>query len=149
MHLIDHWQCSIHLSQIYNLFLHLINSIFLLFHCFCYSVMISVSKEKLRTVFSCDCMFLLCQVRISEWIRTLLLPECQGTPCSKQIPYMSLSDCNGTWIHNHLVNKRTVNHLAKLSKMFICELIDCGCESRCSLLLLFRDKKLFCIITSF
>ena len=25
----------------------------------------------------------------------------------------SLSDCNGTWIHNHLVRKRTLNHLAK------------------------------------
>ena len=25
----------------------------------------------------------------------------------------SLSDSKGTWIHNHLVRKRTLNHLAK------------------------------------
>ena len=31
-----------------------------------------------------DCMFLSCHVRVSEWIHTLSLPECQGTPCSKQ-----------------------------------------------------------------
>ena len=30
------------------------------------------------------CMFLSCCVRISEWIHTLYLLECQGTPCSKQ-----------------------------------------------------------------
>ena len=28
----------------------------------------------------------------------------------------SLSDCNGTRIHNHLVRKRTLNHLANLTK---------------------------------
>ena len=28
----------------------------------------------------------------------------------------SLSDCNGTWTHKHLVCKRTLNHLAKLAK---------------------------------
>ena len=26
----------------------------------------------------------------------------------------SLSDCNGIWTHNHLVRKRTLNHLVKL-----------------------------------
>ena len=31
-----------------------------------------------------DCMFLPCHVRVSEWIHTLRLPECQGIPCSKQ-----------------------------------------------------------------
>ena len=28
----------------------------------------------------------------------------------------SLSDCNGTRTHNHLVRKRTLNHLASLAK---------------------------------
>ena len=27
-----------------------------------------------------DCMLLSCYVRVSEWIHTLCLPECQGTP---------------------------------------------------------------------
>ena len=31
-----------------------------------------------------DSMFLSCHVRFSEWIHTLWLPECQGTPRSKQ-----------------------------------------------------------------
>ena len=31
-----------------------------------------------------DCMFLSCHVRVSEWIHTLGLLECQGSPCSKQ-----------------------------------------------------------------
>ena len=31
-----------------------------------------------------DCMLLSCHVRVSEWIHTLYLSECQGTPCSKQ-----------------------------------------------------------------
>ena len=34
------------------------------------------------------CMFLSCHVRVSEWIYTLYLPECQGTPCSKQVQYL-------------------------------------------------------------
>ena len=31
-----------------------------------------------------DCMFLPCHVRVSEWIHTLQLPECERTPCWKQ-----------------------------------------------------------------
>ena len=34
------------------------------------------------------CMFLLCHVRISEWIHTLYLSEYQGTPCSLQARYL-------------------------------------------------------------
>ena len=37
-----------------------------------------------------DCMFLSCHVRVWEWIHTLPLPECQGTPCSKQAPYLNI-----------------------------------------------------------
>ena len=43
------------------------------------------------------------------------LPECQGTPCLKHVPYLKLSDSNGIRTHNHLVRKRTLNHLAKLA----------------------------------
>ena len=39
----------------------------------------------------------------------------------------SLSDSNGIRTHNHLVHKRTINHLAKLAN----ELSGCGFESRC------------------
>ena len=36
-----------------------------------------------------DCILLSCHVRISEWIYTLYLSECQVTPCSKQAQYLS------------------------------------------------------------
>ena len=44
---------------------------------------------------------------------------------------LSLSDRNGTGTHNHLVRKRTLNHLAN-GWVFIYELSGCGFESRCS-----------------
>ena len=44
--------------------------------------------KKTKIFWSYDCMFLSCHVRVSEWIHTLYLPECQGTPCSKQARYL-------------------------------------------------------------
>ena len=41
-----------------------------------------VQSTYLQTVF--DCMFLSCHVRVSWWIHTLYLPQCQGTPCWKK-----------------------------------------------------------------
>ena len=35
-----------------------------------------------------NCMFLLCHMQVLELIYSLLLPECQGTPCSKQTRYL-------------------------------------------------------------
>ena len=70
-----------------------------------------------------DCMFLSCHVRVWECIHTLQLSECQETPCSKQAPYLKISDCNGTRTHNHLVRKRTLKHLAKLD---IQATVECG-----------------------
>ena len=48
-----------------------------------------------------------------------------------------LSDCNWTRTHNHLVLKRTVNHLAiwpvwLTGRMFVYELSGCRFESSCS-----------------
>ena len=44
------------------------------------------------------------------------LPECQGTPCSKQVTYLKfLSDSKEIRTQNHLVRKRTLNHLGKLA----------------------------------
>ena len=37
-----------------------------------------------------DWMFLSSHVRIWEWIHTLQLPECLGTPCTKQAPYLKI-----------------------------------------------------------
>ena len=38
--------------------------------------------------------------------------------CSKQAKIWSLSNCSWTQTHNHLVNKQTPNHVAKLVKWF-------------------------------
>ena len=46
-----------------------------------------------------------------------------------------LSDCNGIGTHNHLVCKRTINHLATPTILVECscyELSGCGFKSRCS-----------------
>ena len=43
------------------------------------------------------------------------------------------TECNWTQTHNHLVRKRTLNHLAKLANLvFNYELSGCGFESSCS-----------------
>ena len=61
-----------------------------------------------------------------------------------QLNIYSLSDCNWTWTHNHLVHKRTpttqriftiqLNHLANLAKWLSVRLWTkcCGFESSCS-----------------
>ena len=54
-----------------------------------------------------DCMFLSCHVHVSEWIHALYLPECQGTPSSKQAQYLKIKWLHGTRTHNHLVRKQT------------------------------------------
>ena len=42
-----------------------------------------------------DCMLLSCHVRVQKWIHTLQLPESQGTPCSKQTPYLKIKSLQG------------------------------------------------------
>ena len=54
----------------------------------------------------------------------------------------SVSDCNWTRNHNHLVNKKTLNHLAKLVSLAkwlsVSELTGCEFESSCSHLIMFK-----------
>ena len=42
----------------------------------------------LPLTYSTDSVFLSCQIRIFGRIYTLQLPECQGSPCSKQVWYL-------------------------------------------------------------
>ena len=52
---------------------------------------INFSKAKTNFCFSLhyngdnDCMLLSCHLGVSEWIYILYMPECQGTPCLKQV----------------------------------------------------------------
>ena len=102
-----------------------------------------------------DSMFLSCQVRIWEWIHTLQLPECQGTPCSKQASYLKIM-----WLQRDSNPKcgftlkfvrdmiKTYNQMQRTDKysqhssiiwpvwvngwVFVYELCGCGFKSRCS-----------------
>ena len=67
-----------------------------------------------------DCIFLSCQVHVSEWIHTLKLPECQGTSFFKQAQYLKFKSLQWARTHNHLVHKQNLNHLAKLTKWLSC-----------------------------
>ena len=51
----------------------------------------------------------------------------------------SLSDSSRIRTHNHLLCKRTLNHL-----VFVYELSGCGCESRCCRGRIAFGKKIFC-----
>ena len=63
-----------------------------------------------------DYIFLLCHVRISEWIHVLYLPECQIIPCSKQAQCLRFKRLNVSRNTNSLVRKWSLKHLAKLTK---------------------------------
>ena len=53
------------------------------------------------------------------------VPECQGTPCSKQAPYLKFKWQQRDSNPQHIVPKRTLNHLAKLaSQLSVSLLID-------------------------
>ena len=63
-----------------------------------------------------DCMVLSCHVRVSEWIHTLLFPECLGTPCSKQGRNLKFKWLQLDSTQNYLVCKQTLKHFATLIK---------------------------------
>ena len=67
-----------------------------------------------------DCMFLSCHVRISEWIYTHICLNVKEIIAQNRRDIWSLSDCDGTRTHNHLVRKGTLNYLAKLTKWLSC-----------------------------
>ena len=50
---------------------------------------ISFGKFKIKRDLKDSLFVLLCHVRVSEWVYTVYLPKCQGTPCSKQVWYLT------------------------------------------------------------
>ena len=59
--------------------------------------------------------FILSHTR-SEYIHTLWLPDCQGTPCSKQVQYLKLKWLQRDWQQNHLVHRDKFSRSAKMVK---------------------------------
>ena len=77
-----------------------------------------------------DCMLLSCQVSFSEWIYTLWLPECQGTPCSKQAS--TWHDITYRVIHrtNDCPKRSSIIWLIWLNGwVFACRVSGCGFKS--------------------
>ena len=78
-----------------------------------------------------DCMFLSYHIRVTECIRTLQLPECQGTPHSKQAPHLKF-----TWQQQDS-NPQPFGFPTKtqpfnqFARVFIYKLSGCGFKSRC------------------
>ena len=66
------------------------------------------------------CMLLSCHARISVWIYTLQLFECQRTLAQNNCHVRSLTDINRIWTNNHLVRQRTLSHLTNFSEWFSC-----------------------------
>ena len=65
-----------------------------------------------------NCIFLSCHIRIQS---ESTLYDCQNVKellARSRCEIWSLSDCNWARTHNHLVHKRTLNHLAELAKWF-------------------------------
>ena len=73
-----------------------------------------VVSTYIRGVF--DRMLSSCQVRISEGIHTVCLPEYQPVPVRNKSDIMSLSDSKETRTQSHFLRKRTSNHFVKLPK---------------------------------
>ena len=69
-----------------------------------------------------DCMFLSCQVRISKWITFYSWGNVKELLAQSSREIRSLSDCKWTRTQNHLVCPRTLNYLAKLTKLLRCVL---------------------------
>ena len=85
-----------------------------------YLHVVLLGMNEIETATEKDCMLLSCRVQVSVWTTLYNLLECQGTPCAKQAPCLTPSDINGVRTHNHLVSKRTLNHLDKLAKWLSC-----------------------------
>ena len=102
-------------------------------------------------------MLLSCHVRISGWIRTLYLPESQGTPCSKRAQYLKFkwlqrdiqanTECGFTLkcVRDMIITYSQMQRTDKYSQnssiiwsvlpngwVFVYELSGCGLESCCS-----------------
>ena len=72
-----------------------------------------VASSYLYGVF--DCMLLSCHVRVSAWIHNICSLDFKEHLSRNRRNIWSLSDCNRIWSHNHLVCKRTLTRLAKLT----------------------------------
>ena len=69
-----------------------------------------LNESKLLNMKMYDYVFL----RVLEWITLCSCLNVKGLLARNSSDFWSFSDCNGIRTHNHLVHKRTLNHLAKM-----------------------------------
>ena len=77
-------------------------------------------------------MFLSCHVCISEWVHTLYLPECQGTPCSKQARYLKFKWLQRDSNPQPLSSKMNTQPVWPSGWVFVYKLSGCVFKSCCS-----------------
>ena len=87
-----------------------------------------------------DCIFLPCHVHVSEWIHTLKVPECQGTPCPKQARNLKVKWLQLDSNPEPLSSQRNTQ---PNGSVFIYELSGSGFESSCSVNFLSSELKQF------
>ena len=69
-----------------------------------------LDESKLLNMKMYDYVFL----RVLEWITLCSCLNVKGLLARNSSDFWSFSDCNGIRTHNHLVHKRTLNHLTKM-----------------------------------
>ena len=76
-----------------------------------------------------DYVFLSCHVPVWEWIHTLQLPECQGTPCSKQAPYLNIKWLQRDSNPQPLTSSTNIQSFGQTSQMIelFCEYLSVRC----------------------
>ena len=77
--------------------------------------------KSIKSIRSTVCMFLSCHVRVSEWMHTYSCLNVKELLARSRREIWSLSDCNWTRTHNHLVWPVWLN-----GWVFVYELSGCG-----------------------
>ena len=71
-------------------------------------------EKDISKVENTDCKFLLCHVRVSEWIHNLYCLNVNELLARSRREIWSLSDCKWTRTQNHLARKLTTQHIAPM-----------------------------------
>ena len=74
-------------------------------------------KAAFQRLLFCLCVLIVSHMHFRVNLHIMQLPDYQGTGWSNRHDIWSLRNCNRIWTHSHLVHKRTVNHLTKLTSL--------------------------------
>ena len=103
--------------------------------------------------FYIDCMFLPCHYVLQTECTLFTSLNFKELLAWNRRDIWSLNDCSGTWTNNHLVRKRTLNHLPKLTRWLSCVVstylyvaFDCILQSLFILFIRVSYSKFYCLL---